>query len=361
MSQLFKPLEMGPFSLRNRIIMAPVSRNRANRQGVPSSYAVEYYRQRASAGLIIAESTAINASSGGMNAPGIYSLEQIRAWKKVTDAVHEEGGLIFLQLWHSGRATHDSLLPEGITTGAPSAIRIQREVITYEGMQQCSQPHEFSRTEIKNLVQDHQIAATNALEAGFDGVEIHAANGYLIDQFLQDGPNQREDEYGGSIENRSRFLMEIIDVVTKVWGAERVGVRVSPSGDFNEITDRDPFATFSFLFSKLNKIGLAYLHSVEQFPWSPVLQSNKILNDRLRPFWHGVYFANGGFNADSGNTHIAQGLASAITYGRPFIANPDLTERFKAGAGLNTIDENTIYGGDYRGYTDYPYLSSSAN
>ncbi len=359
-SNLFEPVKIGRYNLPNRIFLAPVSRNRANRDGIQPSYAAEYYGQRASAGLIISESAAINNWSGGMNAPGIYNDKQVEAWKKIVDAVHDKGGRIFQQFWHSGRATHQSLLPSDRTVAAPSAIGISREMITYEGKHPSTKPRAFTLEEIEELRADYAQAARNSLAAGFDGIEIQAANGYLIDQFLQDAANQRTDRYGGSAENRSRFLMEVLADAIDIWGADRVGVRISPTGDFNEIGDTNPDHTFSTLIEQLNQLGLAYLHVVEQLPWSPATGEKIALNNKLRKLWNGAYIANGGFDAESGATSIADQKATAIAFGRPWIANPDLPLRYKLNAPLNQADEATTYGGDERGYTDYPTLESTA-
>ena len=359
-SSLFEPVTIGPYHLPNRIFFAPVSRNRASRDGVQPDYATEYYSQRASAGLIISESAAINDWSGGMNAPGIYSDEQVIVWRKITDAVHAKGGRIFQQFWHSGRVTHQSLLPSSRRVAAPSAIGISREMITYQGKYPATLPQAFTLEEIAELRSDYAQAARNALAAGFDGIEIQAANGYLIDQFLQDAANQRTDQYGGSVENRSRFLMEVLEDAIGIWGANRVGVRLSPTGNFNEIGDTDPTGTFSTLISQLDKLELAYLHIVEQLPWAPLTEEKIALNESLRKLWSGPYIANGGFDATSGAASISAQKATAIAYGRPWIANPDLPQRFQVNASLNEMDEATIYGGDERGYTDYSTLENSA-
>lgn len=359
-SSLFEPIKIGPYELPNRIFFAPVSRNRANRDGIQPDYAVEYYRQRASAGLIISESAAINDWSGGMNAPGLYNEQQVKSWKTITDAIHVEGGRIFQQFWHSGRVTHQSLLPKGRQVKGPSALGISRELVTYEGHRQATAPQAFSLEEIAELRADYAQAARNALAAGFDGIEVQAANGYLIDQFLQDSANQRTDQYGGSLENRSRFLMEVLEDASAIFGAERIGVRLSPTGNFNEIGDSNPQAIFSYLITELDKLGLAYLHVVEQLPWSPLTEEKIALNTALRDLWTGPYIANGGFEAESGAAAISAGKATAISYGRPWISNPDLPRRYQFNAPLNEIDQTTIYGGDERGYTDYPSLDEAA-
>lgn len=318
---------------------------------------VEYYAQRASAGLIIAESTMINDWANGMCAPGLFNDAQIAGWKTVTGAVHEKGGRIFAQLWHAGRASHESLMPEGRECAGPSAIAIDRELMTFEGMIRASQPRALTLEEIAELRVDHATAARNAKAAGFDGLEIHAAAGYLIDQFLQDGSNQRDDAYGGSLENRYRFLGEVLEDAIAIWGTDRVGVRLSPTSDFNDMCDSNPVATFSHVIKELNKHGLAYLHLSEQVPFAPSNPQHAVINDALRVHWNGPLISNGNFAADTGAAHIDAGESSAISFGRPFISNPDLPERYRTGAVLNDMDPATIYGGDAKGYTDYPALS----
>ncbi|MBU2981040.1 alkene reductase [Lentibacter algarum] len=360
MSILFEPTNLGRYTVPNRIIMAPMSRNRARKDGVVTDVVADYYGQRATAGLIISESIMVNDWANGMCAPGLYNAEQIAAWKTVTDRVHEKGGLIFAQLWHAGRAAHDSLMPEGRDCAGPSAIGISREIMTFQGPIAATPPRALTLDEISELRTDFAQAAKNALEAGFDGVEIHAAAGYLIDQFLQDGANQRDDIYGGSAANRYRFLNEITDDAIAIWGSDRVGVRLSPKSDFNDMHDSDPVATFTHVISALNTLNLAYLHLSERLPFVPPNPEDAVVMDALRKHWDGPLISNGDFDAQEGAAHIDAGKATMISYGRPFISNPDLPARFKASAELTAMDPATIYGGDARGYTDYPPLAEGS-
>ena len=361
---LFEPLTIGAVTASNRVLMAPLTRNRAHPDGRPGPHAVEYYRQRASAGLIITEATQISPMGKGyVNTPGVHTDEQAAGWKAVTDAVHEAGGRIALQLWHVGRISHTSLLPGGVAPVAPSAIQANAGTFTEEGPTPVSAPRALDLDEIPGLIADFTRAARRAKEAGFDLVEVHSANGYLLDQFLQDGPNTRADRYGGSAENRARLTIEVTEAVAGVFGADRVGVRLSPSAPgevaFNDISDSDPHATFGEAYRRLDALGLAFLHVVERFPDAPWSDTHAGLIDELRSQWSGVYIANGGYDADGAAARIASGKASAVTFGRPFIANPDLPERFRLGAELATPDHATFYGGDHRGYTDYPALNAA--
>ena len=353
---LFTPIRLGRYSLKNRLVMAPLTRNRAGAGNVPQAMNVEYYRQRASAGLIISEGAQITPTAVGyLGTPGIHSAEQIAGWKSVTDAVHSRDGRIFLQLWHCGRVSHPALLPNGMLPVAPSAIRPEGHAHTMEGPQDFVTPHELTTDEIAEIVNDFRTAAKNALAAGFDGVEIHAANGYLIDQFIRDGSNQRTDEYGGSLKNRSRLLMEITAVVTEVWGSDRVGVRLSPVNPFNDMRDSNPQQTFDFVANALNPFNLAYLHVTE---WGCTDPADFDFH-KLRAAFNGTYMTNGGYDKASANAAIASGATDLVAFGKLFIANPDLPERFAADAPLNTPDVNTFYGGNEVGYIDYPSLSNS--
>lgn len=356
MSILFEPTRIGRYSIPNRILMAPMSRNRAGREGIIPGMTAEYYGQRASAGLIIAEATEINNWSGGMSAPGIFTAGQTAAWAQVTEAVHDKGGRIFLQLWHAGRAAHHSLMPAGRDVAAPSAITLSRRVMTHEGLQKATAPRALALDEILQLRSDFAHAAQNALAAGFDGIEFHGAGGYLIDQFLRDCSNHRDDAYGGSAENRFRFLAEILEDAISIWGADRIGVRLSPTTDFNDMRDSDTLGTFSHIISQLDTLGLAYLHFNERLPWLSSAEEQMPILDKLREQWTGPLIANGNFDAESGAAHIDAGKATVISYGRLFLANPDLPQRFSANAPLNDWDESTFYGGDQQGYTDYPFL-----
>ena len=359
MRSLFESVLFGPLVLKNRVFMAPMTRIRANRDGVPSELAMQYYAQRASAGLIITEATQISPMGKGyINTPGIHSPVQTVAWRRIVDAVHENGGRIFLQLWHVGRISHSSLLPNNARPVAPSAIQADSHTFIATGRAQVSEPVELTRVGIKETVVDYRSAARNAKEAGFDGVEIHAANGYLIDQFLHTGSNQRRDLYGGTALNRVRFLAEVTEAVLEVWGEKRVGVRLSPTGTFGDMHDEDLTETFSAAVDLLNNCRVGYLHVIEstnddrqnsEYDW--------VLLRRVRELWRGFYIVNGGYNAARGREAVLTGYADAVAYGRAFLANPDLPIRLELGAPLNEPDQQTFYGGDARGYTDYPSLS----
>jgi len=314
---------------------------------------VNYYRQRATAGLIITEATQVSAEGAGYpSTPGIYNQEQVAAWKKITEAVHQEGGHIFIQLWYCGRISHPDLLPENKTPVAPSAIRPEGEAITYEGMKPFVEPHALSTDEISGIVSQYKNAAEMAKLAGFDGVEIHAANGYLIDQFLRDGSNHRDDQYGGNIENRTRFLKEVINTVSQVWPSERIGVRLSPENTFNSISDSDPQSHFSYIIGQLNSLNLAYLHVLE----GDMLGASKQVDYKnLRDSYSGIYMANNGYDKTRAQTALDNNDCDLIAFGVPFLANPDLVYRYSLDLPLNQADQSTFYGGDEKGYTDYPF------
>lgn len=356
-TDLFTPVKLGRTELRNRIIMAPLTRNRAAMPGnVPQDINAIYYAQRASAGLIISEATPISEMAHGYPAtPGIHTAEQVAGWKKVADAVHAKGGQIYLQLWHVGRISHPSLLPDSALPVAPSAIKPAGQAFTYSGLQDFVMPRALETDEIPALLEDYRRAAGNALQAGFDGVEIHAANGYLLDQFLRDGTNRRTDQYGGSIANRTRLLIEVVATVSKVWGAERVGVRISPINPFNDMCDSYPQALFNHVAESLNPFGLAYLHVLEVGIGATEAQPAFDFAE-LRRVYHGNYMANGGYDKVRANAAIAGNRADCVAFGVPYIANPDLVERFRVDAPLNAADQNTFYGGGEQGYTDYPTL-----
>jgi N-ethylmaleimide reductase len=339
--------------------MAPLTRNRASEGNVPTELNATYYAQRASAGLIVTEASQISPQGIGYPAtPGIHSAEQVEGWKKVAQAVHDKGGRIFLQLWHVGRISHPSLQPNGELPVAPSAIAPQGMASTYTGEQPFVTPRALELSEIPGIVEDYRNGAENALTAGFDGVEVHGANGYLIDQFLQDGSNQRTDEYGGSIENRARLLMEVLEAVIGVWGSDRVGLRLSPTGTFNDMHDSDPAALFSYVVKELNQFNLAYLHLIEPRWENPeVRDKSKDLGAHFfRSIYEGKIVSAGGYTRETGNAVLEAGDADLIAYGRWFISNPDLPKRFELNADLNSYDRNTFYGGDGKGYTDYPVL-----
>ncbi|MGZ4953865.1 MAG: alkene reductase [Methylobacter sp.] len=356
-NNLFSPISLGDMALANRIIMAPLTRNRAGDGNVPQDMNVEYYRQRAGAGLIISEGSQISATGIGYpGTPGIHSKAQIEGWKRVTDAVHDKGGRIFIQLWHTGRISHSSLQPDHIPPVAPSALKAAGQAMTYQGLQDFETPYALALDELPGIVAEYAKAAQNAKAAGFDGVELHAANGYLLDQFLRDGTNRREDEYGGDVANRMRLLVEVVEQSIEVWGAHRVGVRVSPENGFNDIEDSQPQQTFNAIAKKLSDYPLAYLH---------VLEGDMLTGERhvdyveLRNCFDGFYMANNGYDLESGNRAIEQRNADMVAYGQLFIANPDLPVRFAKKLPLNTPDHATFYGGDEKGYTDYPKFAGA--
>lgn len=357
---LFTPIKIGAHALKNRVLMAPLTRNRADDDGVPSELATEYYRQRAGAGLIISEATQISpVGKGYIRTPGLHSQDQVTQWKKITNAVHTEGGKIFVQLWHVGRISHTSLLPDGQAPVAPSAIRANAQTFTHEGFQDVSTPRALDTEEIADLIEDYRSAARLAIEAGFDGVEVHSANGYLLDQFIHAATNTRTDAYGGSAENRARLTLEVTQAVADIVGADRVGVRLSPTGAFNDMQSNDPVSEFTLVVDGLNEMGLAYLHMVEKFPGADVSEADAQALASLRNRWSGSYIANGDFDAEQAKGWISSGRADAIAFGRPFIANPDLPKRFELGADLNEPDQDTFYAGEDKGYTDYPMLKSA--
>jgi N-ethylmaleimide reductase len=362
---LFSPLDVGPYRLQHRVVMAPLTRMRADRSSfAPRALNAEYYRQRATpGGLIIAEASPVMVTGRGNPAtPGIYSDEQVRGWRGVVDAVHAKGGLIFLQLWHVGRVSHSSFQPGGALPVAPSAVPItgkgmlamtaDGKVVPYET------PRALETGEVEDIVEAFRQAAGNAKEAGFDGVEIHGANGYLLEQFLQSHTNLRTDRYGGSIENRARLLMEIAQAAVGIWGADRVGVRLSPYGVANGSGEGDPMPLYTYVIKTLDKLGLAYLHFIE--PRSSGAGRAEVNHQNVpsamvlfRPLWRGVLISAGGFTGEAADTAIAQGHADAIAFGRIFISNPDLPRRLQHGFPLTPYNRATFYGGEEAGYTDY--------
>ena len=355
---LFTPLTLGDLTLSNRIAMAPLTRNRAIEPNTEPSYlAPLYYRQRDSAGLLITEASQISQQGQGYAwTPGIFTELQVEAWRKVTDAVHADDGYIFIQLWHVGRISHNSLQPDGGAPVAPSALAAKTKTFISTGFTDVSTPRALETGEISGIVADYAHAAACARRAGFDGVEIHAANGYLIDQFLRDSTNKRTDQYGGSIENRTRFALEVVDAVLKVWPATRVGVRIAPTSPANDVSDSDPTALFGALTAELSKRNLAYLHVVEGSTGGP---RDTLPFDfaALKRAFSGAYIANNGYTREMAIAAILENRADMIAFGRPFIANPDLVERLRQGASLNEDDKATWYGGGAKGYTDYPTLA----
>lgn len=359
MSMLFSAARIGPYQLSHRVVMAPLTRMRSDPGDIPSDLMVEYYSQRVSeGGLIISEATPISIRGYGYaGAPGVYSDSQIEGWRRVTDAVHAKGGRMFLQLWHVGRQSHTDLQPNGEAPVAPSAIAAEGYAYTKEGEVPFSMPRALALEEIPGIVEEFRAGAERALSAGFDGVEIHGANGYLPDQFLEDGTNKRTDEYGGRIENRARFLLEISRVAISVWGADRVGVRLSPSSTYGSMSDSDPAATFGYVAGQLDHLGVAYLHVIEpRIKGIEEISKGQapVAAQQLRRKFSRTLIAAGGFNGESAAAIIAAGDADLVAFGRHFIANPDLPERLRHKLPLNHYDRSTFYGGDRRGYIDYP-------
>jgi N-ethylmaleimide reductase len=355
---LLSPFQLGPLQLPNRVVMAPMTRNRAGPGNVPHALNATYYAQRAGAGLIVSEATQVSPQGQGYpGTPGIHSAEQIAGWKLVTEAVHAAGGRIFLQLWHVGRISHPSLQPGGGLPVAPSAIAPAGQAWTLEGMKPYVTPHALEISEIAGVIEDFRRGARNAREAGCDGVELHGANGYLIDQFLRDGTNRRADRYGGSVLNRARFLIEATEALTDVWGAARVGVRLSPTNPYNDIADSNPAATFAIAVGELSRFGLAYLHVVESGLGDPVAAGETPDIRFFRKLWGGALIANKGYDRERADAVIRSGAADLVSFAALYLANPDLPERFRRGAGFNPPDRKTFYGGGAPGYTDYPFLA----
>jgi N-ethylmaleimide reductase len=337
--------------------MAPLTRNRARADGVPTPMMIEYYRQRASAGLIISEATCIAPTAVGYPlTPGIWNEHQAAGWAPIIAAVHAAGGRIFCQLWHVGRVSHPSLLPAGSLPVAPSAVRPAGEAATYEGPQPFVTPRALETAELPEIVAQYRVAAEHARAAGFDGVEVHAANGYLLDEFLRDGTNRRTDAYGGSVENRARLLLEVLAAVGDVWGSERVGVRLSPIQPFNDMRDSDPEGAFTRVVELLNPLGLAYLHVTRLGRDARGSAGPAFDPDRLRRVWRGIYMTNHGYDRESAMAAIANGATDLVAFGVLLLANPDLPERFRRDAPLNEPDPATYYGGGEQGYTSYPFL-----
>lgn len=356
---IFSPIQLGPLALPNRVFMAPLTRCRASEGHVPNDLNAEYYAQRASAGLIISEATSVSPTGYGYpSTPGIHTAEQVEGWKKITSAVHAKGGHIYLQLWHVGRISHPVFQRDGALPVAPSAVKPKGQVFTGAAMEDYVTPRALELSEIPAIIAEYIHGAELAKEAGFDGVEIHNANGYLLDQFLRDGTNQRTDSYGGSAANRARLTLEVTEAVIGVWGAERVGIRLSPGGVFNDMNDSNPLETFGHVLRELSQCGLAYAH-ITQVTAQDIAHGAKegVGPKELRPFWKGNIVSAGGFTKETGNRALAEGWADAIAFGVPFLANPDLPERLRKDAPLNQPDEASFYGGAEKGYTDYPFLS----
>ena len=358
MSDLFSPLKLGAVDIENRVLMAPLTRCRADENHVPTDLMAEHYAQRASGGLLIAEATmAMAGNSAFWREPGIYSEAQVEGWKKVTDAVHAKGGKIFLQIWHGGRACHPAL-NDGKQPVAPSAIAITNtDVHTPQGKQNYTEPRALDDAEIPAIIDGFVTAAMNAKRAGFDGVEVHGANGYLLDSFLRDSANHREGPYGGSVENRARLLLEVIEAVSKVWGSDRVGVRLSPLNSFNSMKDSDPVGLMTWLSQTLSGYGLAYLHLMRA---DFLAEQQMDVVTPTREHYTGNLIVNMGYSPQEAQQVVSEGIADAVAFGVPFIANPDLPRRIKEGAELNQANPETFYSPGHEGYNDYPFLDELA-
>jgi N-ethylmaleimide reductase len=357
---LFQPFQLGDIAVPNRIVMAPLTRNRATRgTDAPGELNAAYYRQRASAGLIVSEGTQISQQGQGyIWTPGIYTDQQVAGWRKVTDAVHAAGGRIAIQLWHVGRVSHTSLQRDGGAPVAPSAIPAATKTYIASGFAEVSAPRALALEEIPAILRDYERAARNAKDAGFDGVEIHGANGYLLDQFLKDGSNHRTDAYGGSIANRARLAIEVAETVSKVWGPGRVGIRFSPA-KVNDAADSNPQELFAYAVEKLGDIGLAFVHMIEG-QTQGARDAVDVDYGALRQAFKGAYIANNGYDRELAIETLSQNRADLVAFGRAYVANPDLVERLRVNAPLNEPDRATFYGGDARGYTDYPTLERAA-
>lgn len=353
MSQLFTPVQIGRYTLPNRLVMAPMTRSRSDDNGLPSDLVVTYYAQRASAGLIISEGVFPSAMGKGyVRTPGIATDEQVAVWKKVTEAVHAKGGRIFMQVMHCGRISHPSMLPNEAQPLAPSAIKPAGQTWTSSGMQEFITPRELGLDEIVGVVDDYRLATRRAIEAGFDGVELHSASGYLPEQFLSSGSNQRQDQYGGSVENRARFVLEVLAAMVAEAGGDRVGIKISPEMNFNDIVDANPQETYTYLVEQSAAFNLAYLHVA-------LFGAKVDYHALLRPSFNGAYLMGGGLDQQSAEAALADARADATVFGGAFLANPDLPERFRQGATLNAPDKNSFYSPGAQGYTDYPSLSAT--
>jgi N-ethylmaleimide reductase len=353
MSALFTEVQVGRYTLSNRIVMAPMTRSRANDAGIPDDMVATYYEQRASAGLIISEGVFPSAlGKGYVRTPGIETDAQVAAWKRVTSAVHARGGRIFMQIMHTGRVSHPLLLPGGAQPVAPSAIRASGQTWTQEGQKDFVVPHELSTAEVKEVIESYRLATRRALEAGFDGVELHGASGYLPEQFLSSSTNHRTDEYGGSLANRARFVLEVLQAMAEEAGSDRVGLKISPEMNFNDISDADPVETYTYLVDLLKPLKLAYLHVA-------LFGSDTDYHSLLRPRFAGAYLLGSGLEKASAENALQAGRADAAVFGSSFIANPDLPARLLADAPLNAPDKSTFYSGGAAGFVDYPALETA--
>ena len=358
-TKLFEPYKLGPITLPNRLVMAPLTRNRAVEGLVPSPLASEYYGQRASAGLLVTEASQVSQQGQGyQDTPGIYSKQQVAGWRKVTDRVHERGGRIFIQLWHVGRISHVDLQENNQPPVAPSAIRAKTKTFVNGTFADVSEPRALALEEIPGIIETFKRATANALAAGFDGVEVHGANGYLLDQFAKDGTNKRTDAYGGSIENRARLMLEVSKAVSVEAGADRTGIRISPVTPANDISDSNPQPLFDYIVDHLNALKLTYIHVIEGATGGP-RDIAPFDYGSLRKRFKGAYIANNGYDFNLATKVLAANEADLIAFGKPFISNPDLVERLQRGALLNDYDKNTFYGGGAKGYTDYPALDAA--
>ncbi len=365
MATLFDSLALGDITIANRLVMAPLTRMRSKQPGnIPYDLNAQYYAQRTGAGLIISEATQISQQGQGYpGTPGIHSEEQVAGWKQITEAVHAKGGKIVLQLWHVGRISHSSHQPGGAAPVAPSAIKPTGKVFTADWKQaDYETPHALEIHEIEQIKNDYRRACENAKRAGFDGVEVHGANGYLLDQFLQDGSNHRADTYGGSIENRARLLLEVVDIAAEVYGKGRVGVRLSPYGTFNDMSDSDPVALFSYVIAQLNARGIAYIHMIE--PRATAAGGSDAINegapctsDLFRKLFKGAFMSAGGYTPETAKAAVESGQVDAVAFGRHYISNPDLAQRIQKGIALAPYNRATFYGGAEKGYTDYPFAA----
>ena len=359
MNDLFQPFQLGPITLANRLVMAPLTRSRAGDGNVPGPLVVEYYAQRAGMGLIIAEATQVSATAQGYpSTPGLHTAEQVAGWRKVTDAVHAKGGKIFVQLWHVGRMSHTAYQPDGQAPVAPSAIAPKAKTfVAGQGMVDCSVPRALETAEIAGVVNDFRSAARNAIDAGFDGVEIHGAHGYLIDAFLRDGSNHRTDAYGGSIENRARFLLEVMAAVTAEIGADKVGIRLSPVSPVNDSHESNPQPLFEYVVRELEKLHPVFIHVVEGHTGGP--RDNAPFDyAALRKLYSGIWMVNNGYDKDMAIDAVSSQRGDLVSFGRPTISNPDLARRLQENAPLNELFADVgLYGGTgAHGYTDYPSL-----
>ena len=355
---LYSEYQLGPLHLPNRFVMAPMTRCRAGAGNVPTDMMARYYEQRASAGLIVTEATQVAPEGVGYpNTPGLHTPEQVEGWKRVTGAVHAAGGRIVAQLWHVGRVSHPLFQQNGALPVAPSAIAPAGQVYTPEGPKPYVTPRALETNEIAAVVEQFRNGARLAKEAGFDGVELHGANGYLPDQFLRDATNHRTDAYGGTVENRARFLLEVVAALIDVWGSDRVGVRLSPSGTYNDMKDSDPLATFGYAVRELDRLGIAFLHIVEGGAADLRHGGSVVPTESLRPLFRRALIVNGGYDRARADAVIGNGGADLVSFGQAFLANPDLVSRMKVGAPLNPADASTYYGGGDKGYIDYPELA----